>query len=679
MAISIKQKNDAIDILKNYQGRNPYLLGLQRDVITFGNTSKLNDFAVEYTNKNWNYPIVQLNKIAYLADWYQEKKKEDWKLDFLPSKIRIVWLLGETTSTYHAFVQYRNSVPPVEVFLSKNGILNNFLLPDYQDIQVDFDRYDRLSEAIAPGRKIKEHQKEGVKFLLSRKKCILADDQGLGKTLELSVAAVEGNFDVVLVICPASLKTNWYKELSYYVPQRDITIIGSCNDMKVSELEEYLGYGIGKSGLKRDALLAEAKERGKWKENRFVIINYDILDEVYQLTSARSEKNIQAALDNSPIYQFINNKKALIIVDEAHKLSDQKSTRYKIIKDLLKKGNPDSVYLATGTPLTNHPANFYCLLNLLGDPIADDYKFFMEHYCKAIHVPINAKEKEKRDRIQRDFIAAKGKRNWYELTDDEKKALNDRIDRSVRVRVIPQGGENLDELRMRVAHLYLRRVKEDLRTDDGVAALPPKHIHERIFELDAMQLMEYNRLWEEYEMAQLEENPYKQLDESLLSGAIYRKYLSNLMVPNTIELTNRCIAKGEKVIIACCYDEELNTLAEYFGDKCVTYNGKMSSKQKDKAKDEFLNNPDVMVFIGNIISAGVGLTLTVSRVIIFNNFDYVYANNAQMEDRIHRIGQTRDCHIYYQFYANTQYEKMWNTVLKKKYISNEVIKKESEK
>ena len=75
---------------------------------------------------------------------------------------------------------------PMELFIPKKGLLGNFLIDDYHNVQVDFERYDKLSMSKDPNRKIKPHQKEAVQFLLSRKKCILADDMGLGKSLELS-------------------------------------------------------------------------------------------------------------------------------------------------------------------------------------------------------------------------------------------------------------------------------------------------------------------------------------------------------------------------------------------------------------------------------------------------------------------------------------------------------------
>ena len=670
---SAKAINEAIEILRGYSGNNPYFLMLKRDVILKGDVKKLNAFNVEYVIENQNFTPKQIGKTIKIADWYGEKKQKDWGTEFVPKKLRVISLLGETSTTYHCYVQYRQSVDPVMAFLPKKAVLTNFTLPDWHNYEVDFERYDRLSMQKDPNRRLKLHQKDGVRFLLSRKKCVLADDMGYGKTATLAVAAIEGNFDSVLVICPASIKTNWKKELMWYVPERDITIIESYLDKNKSELEKYLGYKEGKSGLSVAELQNEAKEAGKWEENRFVIVNYDILNEFYEIPATRSKENIEKAYKNSPLLQYIAGKKALIIIDEAHRLSNTTSDRYKIIRDLIKRGNPDSIYLATGTPITNNPENYFNLLQIIGDPVADDREYYMKRYCAAIEVPRNAKERAKRDAISAKYIANRGKANWYALTDAEKDELNEIIKKSVRMLTIPNGEGNLEELKDRTSHIYLRRVKEDLQD------LPNKTVHELFYDLDMMQLMEYNRLWEEYETAQLEADPTKEINKELLEGAIYRKYLSNQMVPNTIKLTDSFIEQGEKVVIACCYDEELYTLKDYYGDRCVIYNGKISAKDKDKNIEKFTNDPNIMVFIGNIQAAGVGITLLSSRTLIFNNISFVPGDNLQMQDRIYRIGQTRDVDIYYQIYRDTQYEKMWNIVLRKSLVINQIVKKEDEK
>lgn len=669
--MSLKDKLNALDILKEYKGNNPYILMLKRNI--FVKKEELNDFNVEYILKNYNFNPLEINKIIKIADWYQIKKKDDWGIDFLPEKISVKWLLGETSTTYHCYVKYRQNMEPIQAFLPKKAVLTNFLIENYHNIKVDFDRYDKLSLTKDKNRKLKEHQKEAVKFLLSRKKCVLADDQGFGKTNELVVAAIEGNFDSILIICPASIKSTWKKELMWYIPERDITIVEGIQGKTKTELEQYLGYGIGKSGKKVDELQIEAKERGKWQDNRFVIVNFDILDEFYKIPSSRSKENIEKALNESPMLQYILNKKSLIIIDEAHKLSKMTSIRYKIIKDLIKRGNPNSIYAATGTPITNNPQNFYCVLQFLNDPITDDYNYYMERYCDARKFPKNAEEKEKRNRISLNYIKSKGKNNWYDLTDEEKQDLNKLIDRNIKTITVANGSSNLEELKERVSHIYLRRVKEDLE------GMVKKNIHEIYYKLNQEQQIEYNKLWEEYENEQYTINPDKELNKELLEGAIYRRYLSNEMVFNTINLTNKFIENNEKVVIGCCYDEELYRLKEYYGDKAVIYNGKMSSKEKDNAQNAFMTNPNVLILIGNLQSAGVGLTLTAAKKLIFNDFDYVKGNNDQFMDRIHRINQTDDVDIYFQIFKDTQYEKMWNITLRKGYIIDQVIKKESEK
>ena len=934
---NIKERLQALDLLKEYKGNNPYILMLQRDV--YVKNMEINDFGVEYILKNHTYQPIPINKTIKLADWYQNKKKEDWGIDFLPEKLSVKWLLGETSTTYHCYVKYRQSVDPVQVFLPKKAVLTNFLVSDYKTLKVDFDRYDKLSMAKDSKRRLREHQKEAVQFLLSRKKCILADDMGYGKlepvssliptpngfkrmgdivkgdvvfdmhgkpvevlntfphknkdiyeitlndgtkvrcglehlwyvrnknwkdkrwevlsleeimklglqdkkrnkwliptiqpveyeekiflinpyrfgisigdgvipeeykissikqrkellmglmdvngciskngkgiffltlskklaedvcelvfslggiakmrdckhkdsitykvsielnfcpfkneakkqkynptfrkkhnrfiqsveligkedaqciyvdspehtyatgkhyvvthnTTSLSVAAIEGNFDSVLIICPASIKSTWKKELLWYVPERDITIVEGIQGKTKNELEKYLGYGEGKSGKKVSELKEEAKERGKWQDNRFVIVNFDILDEVYKIPATRSKENIEKALQESPMLQYLLNKKSLIIIDEAHKLSDMTSIRYKVIKDLVKRAQPDSIYAATGTPITNNPLNFYCVLQFLGDPITDDYFYYMERYCDARKFPKNTQEKEKRNRISENFIKSKNKVNWYQLTNDEKNELNRIIDTNVKMITVPNGASNLEELKERVSHIYLRRMKEDLKD------VVKKTVHELYYDLTPQQLEQYNRLWDEYETAQYELDPTKELNRNLLEGAIYRRYLSNEMIPFTIKLVDGFVENGEKVVIGCCYDEELYRLRDYYGDKCVVYNGKMNSKEKDKAQEAFMTNPDVKVFIGNLLSAGVGLTLTAAKKLVFNDFSFVKGDNDQFQDRIHRLNQTEDVDIYFQIFKDTQYQKMWEIVMRKGYIIDQIIKKESEK
>lgn len=666
---SIKQKDKAFEILKDYQGGNPYLLMLKKQVYVDKDTDAIKDFQTEYILENHDKAPRTINKVVKITKECGENKQQKWGTEFIPEKIKIITLLGETKTTFHCVVQYRKSAEPVMCFLKKRDVITNFFVEDYHNVEVDFERYNNLMALKNPDRKMMEHQKEGVQFLLSRKKCILADQQGLGKSMTLSVAAIEGNFDSVVIICPASLKINWKEELMWFVPEKDITIVEGALDKNKEELEKALGYGIGKSGKKKDELLEEFKERGKWVDNRFVIVNYDILDEFYKIPKSWAQKSVDEAYRQSPLLQYVKNKKSLLIIDEAHNLSKSSSIRYKVIRDLIKRGNPDSIFLATGTPITNNPQNLFYILQLINDPSVADYKYYAERYCGATTFLAKGEWKRCTDL----YLEKVGKTMWAQLTDKQKAECSKFIDDNGKHITVAKEATNLDELKERIAPIYLRREKDDFND------MPEKTIHEVFYELSREQKKKYDKLWEEYEEAQMELDPEKELNKDLLEGSIYRSFLSEEMVPYTIQKTNELIKKGEKVVIACCYDKELYELQKYYKDKCVIFNGKINAKQKDNAVKEFMNNPEIMVFIGNIKSCGVGLTLTSSCNLIFNNMEFVYANNAQMQDRVHRIGQKRDVHIYYQIFRDTQYETMWNIVLRKQTIFNTVIKKESDK
>ena len=75
----------------------------------------------------------------------------------------------------------------------------------------------------------------------------------------------------------------------------------------------------------------------------------------------------------------------------------------------------------------------------------------------------------------------------------------------------------------------------------------------------------------------------------------------------------------------------------------------------------------------------MGINLVAARIVIFNNISYVPGDDIQFEDRVYRITQTKDVDIYYQIFKDTQYEKMWNIVLRKSLVINQIVKKEDEK
>ena len=140
------------------------------------------------------------------------------------------------------------------------------------------------------------------------------------------------------------------------------------------------------------------------------------------------------------------------------------------------------------------------------------------------------------------------------------------------------------------------------------------------YQLNDEEKVSYDEIWQNYQ-SQLETEEKVKTSEKykkLIEGTILRQWLADRMIPRTISLTKKCIEKGHKVIIFCAYDNEINTFKKEFKDISVFHNGKITLKKKNKAVEEFQNNDNIKVFIGNIQSASVGLTLTAGDVVVFN-------------------------------------------------------------
>jgi SWI/SNF-related matrix-associated actin-dependent regulator 1 of chromatin subfamily A len=591
----------------------------------------LSEFDATYILNNYDFQPYDVNKTVKISSDYGEILQKKYNLDFKPEKIRISRVIGEFGESLHCYVKYRKSVEPTLMYVKKKYILNQ-LQDNIQNVNVDvnFKKYDNVTKA--SGITLKKAQKEGIEFLLKNKKCILADSMGTGKTRQALIASMETCAPKILIICPASLKSTWKREICVYNDETDVSIINGS----------------------------------EWNTNsRFTIVNYDILDNFYKVPtdivyedkineqgkkekvpvmikssngtlvpktrkSAKKEK-IKECLQQSPL--FLENF-SCVIIDEAHKLSNNTSIRYKVISDFLKRSNIPYVFLLTGTPLTNRPMNLYHILKLIDADVTRDYQYYVTRYCDGRTIKLKT-----------------GK----EIT-------------------LSNGATNLEELKEKIKHVYIRRLLSEM-TD-----MVEKNIETRYYDLSDTQMKRYEELWDEYVSAQQEQGNDDSEDyRQLVEGILVRQYLAKEMIANTTQLVDEKIEDGEKVIIICTFTEEINELKKYYGNKCVVYDGKMSLKQKDKAEYEFMNNPKVKVFIGQIIACSVGLTLTAAHTLVFNSYSWVAADNLQAQDRIYRLNQTQDVTCIYQLFNDSISQNMFDKVMRKEVIMNETIKSENEK
>jgi SWI/SNF-related matrix-associated actin-dependent regulator 1 of chromatin subfamily A len=658
---NIEKISEVYKILSEYEGDNPYILTLKYK------NKALNNFEINFIEKSHNFKPILINKVVKMSESFSKKRKEDWNLDFLPENIYIGHIIGETDNAYCAYIKYSKRQTELKMtFIYKNDILTPLFSNDLNKIDIDFSRYDEILKKINPNFSVMEHQKNAIKFLLDRKKCILALEQGLGKSLCSIVGAEESKVNKILIICPASLKTNWKNEIKRFSDEKNISLIKSIDEMNREDLLKHLQIKE-EVDIKTSELRNIAKAKGKWNEGKkYTIINYDILEEFHQLPKSRKKVDIEDAIKNSDL---LESNFDLVIIDEAHRLSNSTSTRYKIVRDFLSKNNNKYTWLLTGTPITNKPMNFYHVLRLIENEITKDYNYYTKRYCEGEKIL----KKGEWDRCWN--IWNKGKFSSYQSMDyRDKKIFRDYIEKYGKHINLTGGASNLDELKERVSHLYFRLVKDD------VPGMVKKQINPIFYELSIEQQKEYDKLWDEYVKEQEELGKDVTDLKSLIEGGVYRQYISKIMLPNTIKMVEDFIEEGEKVFVICCYDDEVYKLKEYFGDKAVIYNGKMNIAQKDKSVDEFNNNPNIKVFIGNLQASSVGINLNKScNIALFQNFSFVPGEFEQACDRVHRIGSQNDVDIYIQVFKDTIYERMYEVINNKSNIINQIIKKENEK
>jgi SNF2 family DNA or RNA helicase len=119
--------------------------------------------------------------------------------------------------------------------------------------------------------------------------------------------------------------------------------------------------------------------------------------------------------------------------------------------------------------------------------------------------------------------------------------------------------------------------------------------------------------------------------------------------------------------------DDLYERKEEYKDICVVINGETSQKDRQQAVEDFQNNPNIRLFIGNTVAAGVGLTLTAAEVVIVNDLNFTPANIDQSLDRAFRIGQTKNVICYFPLFDNTVDTIIYEVLDKKRDIINMAI------
>lgn len=430
-----------------------------------------------------------------------------------------------------------------------------------------------------------QHQREGIAFLLRPRPtrgALLADDMGLGKSRQAILAAHEGHPQGrILIVCPASVKLNWEREIQAALGPEDVAVLG------------------------RETTPA-----------RWTIINYDRL---------RSHQDL-----------LFGNDWACLILDEAHYLKNRHSQRSLLVlggehrprkRSQLPTGRvrglverSERVILLTGTPITNRPLDLFPLLRAIGHPLGDELLPYALRYCAAFQT------------------------EWgWDMG----------------------GASHLDELHERLGEVLLRRTK------DEVLDLPPKLRTYMPVEVD---LLAYRKVWLDYVQA-LARRKRKRMPRALLLAEVakLRHAAALAKVPAAIAQIEAVLEAGEKIVVFTCHTGVVEALMRHFGAQAVRLTGAETAVEREQAVAAFQHEAGVRIFVGNLIAAGVGVSLTAATQVLFVDYSFVPAEHLQAEDRPYRIGQTNAVTVTYLSAVGTLDEEIERLLAQKLGVVSEAI------
>lgn len=343
------------------------------------------------------------------------------------------------------------------------------------------------------------------------------------------------------------------------------------------------------------------------------IVNYEIIDKVLQALPAKID---------------------LLVADEAHYIKNKDAKRAKETRALATRSHK-RIFL-TGTPILNRPIEIWNILDILQPGAWGSEEAFGIRYANG----------HKRH-------VGNGKVVWNF-----------------------KGASNLEELHEKLRrNIMVRRLKKDVLQDlpDKIRQIVPLDVTYKESGKNAQRTARLKQIWKRAEQAG-SDSGYREAIQDLDNEfkvdfediARVRHEIAQKKAPHVAQFVKDMLENVNKVVVFAHHKdvvEHLSNALQPFG--VVTLTGSDSIKQKQEAVEKFQKDPAIRVFIGNILAAGTGHTLTAAQHVVFAELDWVPGNVKQAEDRCHRIGQTDTVFVYHLVVDNSLDVILANTIVAK--------------
>lgn len=423
------------------------------------------------------------------------------------------------------------------------------------------------------------YQAAGIEYAKDLPFAYIADEPGLGKTIQAIGIANAKGYRRLLVACPALLRLNWQKEIrKWHMGGAPVEVILSGADL-------HLAYRTGVS----------------------VVASYELLSKL-----------------DSELFQLLGLHWDLFIADESHYLKNEDTGRSRVILGAAatrgKKGKPgkeaqygfmhlakQAVFLS-GTPIENGPKEFHAQLfkacpHAIGNM---NYWQYANTFCHVEQVVIGSGQK----------------------------VVNGKKQRYLKKRRQVSGAKNMSELSVRLrSTVMVRRLKEQVLKD-----LPEKRYHMAVFP-QSSTTSKVIRKEEPFDVHEILAAG-GELNSPALPQI--RKEMGIAKAPAVVEYLHNLLSSEDKVVVGVYHRDVveilMDRLAPYYP---ALITGDTLPRAKEEAVERFQNDPSCRLFIGQIKAAGVGITLTKACNVVLAEPSWVPGVNSQFVDRCHRIGQTR--------------------------------------
>lgn len=212
-----------------------------------------------------------------------------------------------------------------------------------------------------------EYQKEGIAYALDKKRCIIGDEQGLGKTIEAIGLLTATRAFPALVICPASLKINW---------QREMRKFGGLNAVILDDKNRHTWQRFW-----------EIKKRDGQPCAEVFIVNYESLRKFFVTKVRREGRFTLKSVD----FDERKNMFRTVIIDESHKCKTSSTQQSKFVQGIAM--GKEYILELTGTPVVNNNTDLIQQLNIMGRMNdLGGYTKFLARFCAGEHKSSHLKE-----------------------------------------------------------------------------------------------------------------------------------------------------------------------------------------------------------------------------------------------------------------------------------------------